>query len=87
MRSGYTTVHVLLCGCHVGQPQFMIKSLCQGQKADKKAKRATTGLYFLHSNFQGIIITPPVESFLGSYFNFKKEFKELFFISKNDPRY
>ena len=81
MRSGYTTVHVLLCGRHVRQPQFMIMSLCQGQKAHKKAKRATRGLYFLHSNFQGVIITPLLESFLGSYFNSKKGFKELFFRS------
>ena len=58
MRSGYTTVHVLLCERHVGQPQF--KSLRQGQKVHKKVKRATRGLYFLHSNFQGVIITPLV---------------------------
>ena len=49
----------------------------------------------LHSNFQGVIITPlvgliwllTVEYFLGSYFNSKKKFRELFFRSKSDPRY
>ena len=49
----------------------------------------------MHSNFQGVIITPLVgliyslqwSYFLGSYFNSKKEFKELLFRSKNDPRY
>ena len=50
---------------------------------------------YMHSNFQGVIITPLVgliyslqwSYFLGSYFNSKKEFKELLFRSKNDPRY
>jgi len=48
-----------------------------------------------HSNFQGVIITPLVglinslqwSYFLGSYFNSKKEFKKLFFRSKNDPKF
>ena len=50
----------------------------------------------VHSNFQGVIITPPVGLILnslqlsylgGSYFNSKKEFKELFFMNKNHPRF
>ena len=49
----------------------------------------------MHGNFQGVIKTPlegliqllAVELFFGSYFNSKKEFKELFFRSKNHPRF
>ena len=49
---------------------------------------------FVHSNFQGVIVTPLVGAnltpysgviFWGSYLNSKKEFKELFFRSKMTP--
>ena len=52
-------------------------------------------LIFVHSNFQGVFFSSGGVSltpysgviFGGSYFNFKKEFKELFFRGKNHPRY
>ena len=47
--------------------------------------------YFLKScnnSSRGVSLTPySGVIFLGSYFNSEKEFKELFFRSKNDPKY
>ena len=65
-------------------PSCLIKS----QKGTKERK--------VHSHFQGVIMTPvggvnltPYSGAIlgGSYFNSKKEFKELFLRSENHPRY
>ena len=77
MRLCYIEVHLHVFKCNWDKGNLpLYRVLCYIEVRDIEGP-----LCKLHSNFQGVI-----SYFLRSYFHSKKEFKELFFRSKNDPK-